>query len=74
MNTDIPILTAIPLLLKFMLVFGMAIYALFAFIMVRQEQLMARVFSGANEPVLRLLALIHLAGVVTAILLAITML
>lgn len=46
-------------ILKVATLLGLSIYAIFALILVRQEQLMEGVLSEAFEPVLRSLVLIH---------------
>lgn len=60
----------IMLALKFAVMIGLAVYAGFAFIMVRQEQLMTDVLEEGFESVLRLLVLIHLVAAVGVIFLA----
>lgn len=47
------------LLLKTLTIIGVAVYTVFAAVIVRQEQLMAHVLEESFEPVLRFLALIH---------------
>lgn len=48
------------IILKIMVVFGALLYSLFAFIIVRQEQLMSRVFVDNTEPIVRIVTYIHL--------------
>ena len=55
------------LTLKIFSIVGLLIYAVFAGVLVRQEQLMAHVLEEQFQPVIRTLVLIHL--VVTLILL-----
>jgi len=62
------------LFIKVLFIIGLAIYALFAFIIVRQEQLMAHVLEEASEPFLKLMAIIHLAAAIFVLLLAILIL
>lgn len=56
--------------IKIMALLGLSLYALFAGIMVRQEQLMDKVIDETFEPVLRILVILHFAGAVGLILLA----
>lgn len=69
---------AIPMLalalVKICVLVGMVIYAIFAAIMVRQEQLMANVLEESFEPVLRILTILHLGAAVAAIFLALLLL
>lgn len=59
---------------KSIAIVGLAVYLIFAFIMVRQEHLMANVVEEAFEPVLKLLVYIHLIAAIGLILLAIVIL
>ena len=47
------------LIIKGLILLGLGIYAVFAFVMVRQEHLMASVLEERFEPLLRLLTYIH---------------
>ena len=47
------------LTVKLLVLLGLAVYVVFAGILVRQEQLMAHVLEEAFEPILRMLVLIH---------------
>lgn len=47
------------LAVKLLVLLGLVVYAIFAGILVRQEQLMAHVLEEAFEPILRILTLIH---------------
>ncbi len=47
------------LVVKLLALLGLAVYAVFAGILVRQEQLMASVLEEEFEPVLKILTLIH---------------
>lgn len=47
------------LLIKALVVFGLGLYVVFAFVIVRQEQLMAHVLEEDFEPVLRMVTVIH---------------
>lgn len=60
--------------LKLLTLLGLLIYAIFAVIIVRQEQLMANVLEESFEPVLRLLSFIHLLVSLAILLLAIVIL
>ncbi|MEK7577534.1 MAG: DUF5657 family protein [Patescibacteria group bacterium] len=57
---DVATLTFV--ILKWLVVFGLAMYCLFAVVIIRQEQLMANVLEETFEPVLRLAAIIHLVA------------
>ncbi len=72
MNPDIP--TVIFILLKFLVLFGLGLYIVFATVIVRQEQLMAEVLDESFEPVLRTAAFLHLAGAVGVFVLALLIL
>jgi len=61
-------------LLKLFTLLGIAVYAVFAGVMVRQEYLMSHVLEESFEPVLRLLTYIHLALTVVVFLLALILL
>lgn len=67
-TTTIPAL--IQLIVKIMVLVGLGLYAVFAFIIVRQEQLMDKVIDETFEPVLRLLVLLHLLGALGIIVIA----
>ncbi|MBI3576514.1 hypothetical protein HY086_00555 [Candidatus Gottesmanbacteria bacterium] len=60
MTADIA--SVIFLILKIFFLVGIGLYTLFAAIIVRQEQLMADVLEETFEPVLRVVALAHLAA------------
>lgn len=68
------ILSTVWFSLKLLVLLGLAVYAIFAGIIVRQEQLMADVLEESFEPVLRLIVVIHLAAAVGVLLLAIVLL
>lgn len=48
------------IILKALFLFGLGLYIIFAFVIVRQEQLMAHVLEESFEPVLRLVCVLHL--------------
>ncbi len=60
--------------LKVFTLVGLALYGVFAAIMVRQEQLMAAVLEEGFEPILRLVTTIHFAAAVGLFILAIIIL
>jgi hypothetical protein len=64
----------IGVILKCMVVFASILYSLFAFIIVRQEQLMAKVFVDTTEPLVRLITYIHLVASVSLIFLSLAFL
>lgn len=58
------------LVAKVFIIISMILYAIYAWIMMRQEQLMSKVLAEASESILRVLTLIHLAAAVFVIVLA----
>lgn len=48
--------------LKWLTVFGLSMYCLFALVIIRQEQLMANVLEETFEPVLRVASIVHLVA------------
>jgi hypothetical protein len=62
------------LILKVITLLGIAVYVVFAGVMVRQERLMANVLEEGFEPILRILTYIHLAASVAVFLLAVVIL
>lgn len=60
--------------LKFLILFGLGLYIVFAAVILRQEQLMANVLEESFEPVLRLAAFIHLAAAIAVFVLALLIL
>jgi hypothetical protein len=59
---------------KIMALLGLAIYIVFSAVIVRQEQLMAKVLEASSERVLSLLAWLHLGAAVVVFLLALIIL
>jgi hypothetical protein len=55
---DVVTLTFI--VLKWLVVFGLLMYTLFAVVIIRQEQLMAQVLEESFEPILRIATIVHL--------------
>jgi hypothetical protein len=74
MNPVADISTVVAGVLKFFVLFGLSLYAIFAVVMVRQEHLMAHVLEEFFEPVLRVLVYIHLVAAVSIVLLAFVLL
>lgn len=72
MNVDLFVLSA--LILKAFVLLGLAVYAIFAVVMVRQEYLMAHVLEESFEPFLRLLVFVHLVAAVGLFFLALVIL
>ena len=62
------------LLVKALVVFGLGLYIIFAFVILRQEQLMSRVLEEAFEPVLRLVSILHFIASIAIFLMAIILL
>jgi hypothetical protein len=72
MTTDI-----LPLVLlgfKLFTLLGLGVYVVFAGIMVRQEQLMAKTLESQYEPVIRLFVLLHLVVAVGVFILGLILL
>ena len=55
-----PIPAAILIIIKLFFLLGLLLYAIFAAVLVRQEQLMADVLEETSEPVIRMLVIGHL--------------
>lgn len=72
MSPDIASIVLI--LFKFLILFGLALYIVFASVILRQEQLMAHVLEESFEPVLRLASMIHLVASIVVFFLAIILL
>jgi hypothetical protein len=62
------------LFFKMLTLLGIAVYVVFAGVMVRQEHLMANVLEEGFEPVLRLLTYIHLVAGLAVFFLALVIL
>ena len=62
------------LIAKVCIIICMILYAVYAWIMVRQEQLMSKVLAETSEAVLKLLTMIHLTAAVFVIILALILL
>lgn len=60
--------------LKLMVIVGIGLYTIFSAIIVRQEQLMAKVLEAGTEPLLRLFVLVHLFASLGVLLAAIILL
>ncbi len=69
-----PIMTIVLTTLKVFTLVGLGLYAIFAGIMIRQEQLMADVLEEGFEPILRLLTILHFAAAVGLFILALMIL
>lgn len=55
-----PIPSAILVVIKLFFLLGLLLYAIFAAVLVRQEQLMADVLEEMSEPIIRMLVIGHL--------------
>jgi hypothetical protein len=62
------------ILIKFLILFGLGLYIVFATVILRQEQLMAQVLEESFEPVLRVAAFIHLVAAIGVFALALLIL
>lgn len=60
--------------LKLMVLIGIAVYALFAAIIVRQEQLMANVLEENFEPILKIASVLHLGAAIALFIFALIIL
>ena len=60
--------------MKLMILVGLGIYIVFAFVIVRQEQLMSKTLVAASEKVLSLLTWLHLGAAVVVFMLALLIL
>ncbi len=72
--TPVSIPVVVALIVKIGVVIGLSLYAIFAGIVVRQEQLMADVLEEGFEPILRILTILHFAASIALIILAIIIL
>lgn len=59
---------------KYLILFGLGLYMVFATVILRQEQLMAQVLEESFEPVLRVAAFFHLAASIGVFVLALLIL
>ncbi|HLD24728.1 MAG TPA: DUF5657 family protein [Patescibacteria group bacterium] len=62
------------ILFKFLILFGLGLYIVFAAVILRQEQLMANVLEESFEPILRLASFFHLAAAIGVFALALIIL
>jgi hypothetical protein len=60
--------------MKLMTLLGLGIYIVFAFVIVRQEQLMSKVIEAQSEKILSVLAWLHLGAAVVIFFLALLIL
>ncbi|MBI5620205.1 hypothetical protein HY949_00310 [Candidatus Gottesmanbacteria bacterium] len=72
--SPIDVSVAVHLAVKACVLVGLGLYSVFAFIMIRQEQLMAAVLEEGFEPILRLLTVLHFAASIGLLILAILIL
>lgn len=72
MPLGIPVI--VTLSVKISILIALLLYAVFAGIVIRQEQLMAAVLEEGFEPILRILTILHFAASVGLIILAIIIL
>jgi len=62
------------ILFKFLTLFGLGLYMVFATVILRQEQLMAQVLEESFEPVLRVASFFHLVASIGVFFLALLIL
>ncbi len=72
--SPIDVSVAVHLAVKVCVLVGFGLYAIFALIMIRQEQLMAAVLEEGFEPILRLLTILHFAASIGLLILAVVIL
>ena len=60
--------------MKLMFLVGLGIYAIFAFVLVRQEQLMSKVLEAESEKILSVLTWLHLGAAAIVFILALLIL
>ncbi|HCM82475.1 MAG: hypothetical protein UW37_C0007G0028 [Candidatus Gottesmanbacteria bacterium GW2011_GWA2_44_17] len=60
--------------MKLMMLVGLGIYIVFAFIIVRQEQLMSKTLEAASERIISILTWLHLGAAVVVFMLALLIL
>lgn len=66
--------TLLFLIFKALVVFGLGLYIIFAFVILRQEQLMSHVLEESFEPVLRLVSTLHFVAAIAIFVLSIIIL
>lgn len=72
---DIQQLTSIGwMAIKILTIIGLSLYAIYAAIIIRQEELMSKVLAETSEPILRLLSIIHFIAAIAVIVLAVILL
>lgn len=69
-----PLVPTVLIVTKTLILVGFGLYTIFAFVIVRQEQLMAQVLKESFEPILRLLTIVHLLLAIGTLLLALLLL
>lgn len=62
------------IIFKYLILFGLGLYVVFSAVILRQEQLMARVLEESFEPILRLASFFHLAAAIGVFFLALLIL
>ena len=62
------------LIVKALAVFGLGLYIIFSFVILRQEQLMSNVLDESFEPVLRLVSVFHFVAAIAVFVMAIILL
>lgn len=62
------------LIIKSLVIFGLGLYVVFAFVIVRQEQLMEHVLEESFEPVLRMAVVAHFLASLAVLGLAVVLL
>jgi uncharacterized membrane protein len=62
------------LFIKICAIVGLVLYAVYAAIIVRQEELMSKVLAETSEPILRTIAIAHLIAAVALVFFAIILL
>lgn len=62
------------MVIKILTIVGLSLYAIYAAIIIRQEELMSKVLAETSEPILRLLSIIHFIASLAVIVLALILL
>lgn len=62
------------MIIKILAIVGLSLYAIYAAIIIRQEELMSKVLAETSEPILRMLAVIHFIASIMVIVLALILL
>jgi len=74
-SMDVQQLTSVGwMVIKILTIVGLSLYAIYAAIIIRQEELMSKVLAETSEPILRVFAIIHFISSLAVIVLALILL